>query len=96
MMGDAKADLEDNVLQESVLFDSVVNLWLIFFWQVNRLRVAAALEVEDSVIVPPFQHKKKQQKTAKKWIKKKEKEKKNKAKNKENKENKKNKENKEF
>ena len=44
--------LDDDVLEEGVPFDGVVDLRLVLVRQVDRLRVAAALEVEDAVVVP--------------------------------------------
>ena len=56
--------LDDDVLEKGVPFDGVVDLGLVLVRQVDRLRVAAALEVEDAVVVPPC-HRKPKTKTQK-------------------------------
>ena len=44
--------IQSNVLQQSVSLDGVVDIRLGLFVQVDNLGVAAALKVEDSLVVP--------------------------------------------
>ena len=44
--------VDSNVLKQSVALDGVVDVGLGLFVQVDNLSVAAALEVEDTVVVP--------------------------------------------
>lgn len=46
--------LNDDVLQESIPLDRVVDLRLVLATQVDSLRVAAALKVEDPVFIPSW------------------------------------------
>lgn len=46
--------LYDDVFQQGVLLDGVVDLWFMLVTKVDRLRIAAALEVEDPVIIPSW------------------------------------------
>lgn len=44
--------LDDDVLEEGVPLDGIVDLRLVLVRQVDGLGVAAALEVEDAVVIP--------------------------------------------
>jgi len=44
--------VDSNVLKQSVALDGVVDVGLGLFVQVDNLCVAAALEVEDTVVIP--------------------------------------------
>ena len=41
-----------NILKKSVTFDSIVDIWLRLFVQVDNLCIAAAFEVEYAVVIP--------------------------------------------
>lgn len=49
------ADLNDDILEESIPLDGIVDLRLIFVGQIDGFGVAPALEVEDAVVIPAFQ-----------------------------------------
>lgn len=50
----APCHLDDHVFQESVPLNGVVNLRFVLVAEVDRLRVAPALKVEDAVVVPAY------------------------------------------